>query len=116
VFMVDQVQAQVFTDVLLDALGNVSIASSIKKNAATNGFMFLMTNSATHQPQTGLAVTAQRSLAGAGFAPCANAVTELSNGIYTINLAATDTNANSILYRFTATGADDLDLLILTQP
>lgn len=112
----DQVQTFVFSDLNIDTSGNVSIASSIKRNQALTGFMFLMTNSATHQPQTGLTVTAQRSLAGAGFAPCANAVTELSNGVYTINLGTTDTNANSILYRFTATGADDLDLLILTQP
>ncbi len=116
VFMVDQVQATIFTDLVLDASGNVSIASSIKKNATSNGFMFIMTDSTNHAPKTGLTVTAQRSLAGAGFAPCANAVSELSNGVYTINLAATDTNASSIMLRFTATGADDLDILLMTQP
>jgi hypothetical protein len=113
---VDQVTPTVFNDLNIDASGNVSIASSIKKNAALNGYMFLMTNSTTHVAQTGLTVTAQRSLSGAGFAPCANAVTELSHGIYAINLAATDTNANSIMYRFTATNADDLNILMLTQP
>lgn len=113
---VDQIVPHVLNDFNVDASGNVSIASSVKKNQALNGFMFLMTNSTSHSPQPGLTVTAQRSLAGAGFAPCANAVVELSNGIYTINLAAADTNAAVIMYRFTATGADDLDILILTQP
>jgi hypothetical protein len=112
----DQVQATILTDINIDASGNVSIGSSIKKNAACNGFMFIMTNNVTHAPQTGLTVTAQRSLAGTGFAPCANPVTELSNGVYVIDLAATDTNANNIMYRFTASGADDLDMLIVTQP
>lgn len=112
----DQVQATIFTDLNLDVSGNVAINSSVKKNQALNGFMFVMTSATTHAPQTGLPVLAQRSLAGAGFAPCANSVTELSNGIYSINLAAADTNANSIMYRFTATGADDLNMFILTQP
>lgn len=113
---VDQVQTQIFTDLSLNAFGQVAIASSIKQNQICNGFQFIMTNSTTHAPQTGLTVTAQRSLAGAGFAPCANPVAEMSNGVYVINLAAADTNANCIMYRFTAVGADDLDILIMTQP
>lgn len=112
----DQVQATVTSDIFVDASGNVSVSSSIKKGQALNGFQFVMTDSTTHGPKTGLTVSAQRSLGGAGFAPCANAVSEMTNGVYVINLAATDTNANSILYRFTAVGADDLDILILTQP
>lgn len=113
---VDQVQPKILNDFNLDGSGNVTIASSIKKNQALTGFMFLMTNSTSHAPQTGLAVTAQRSLAGAGFAPCANAVTELSNGIYKIDLAAADLNAADVMLRFTAAAADDLNILIITQP
>ena len=116
VFMVDQVQSQIFPDLSLNASGYANIASNIKQNAICNGFMFIMTNNVTHAPQTGLTVTAQRSLGGAGFAPCLNPVTELSNGVYVINLGAVDTNANNIMYRFTASGADDLDMLIVTQP
>ena len=116
VFMVDQVQSTIFTDMLLDSSGNVSIASSIKIGQACSGFMFIMTNSTTHAPQTGLTVTAQRNLAGAGFAPCVNSVSEVGNGVYKINLAGADTNANNIMLRFTATGADDLDILLMTQP
>lgn len=113
---VDQVRTHIVDDITLDGFGNVSIASNVKKNQLYTGFSFLMTNATSHAPQTGLTVTAQRSLNGAGFAPCANSVTEISNGIYTINLAATDTNANYVMLRFTATGADDLDMLVITQP
>jgi hypothetical protein len=113
---IDQVQATILADINIDVSGNVTIGSSIKKNAACNGFMFIMTDTTNHAPKTGLTVTAQRSLGGAGFSACANAVSELSNGVYTINLAASDTNNASLMLRFTATGADDLDILMLTQP
>lgn len=116
VFMVDQVQVNLVSDISLDANGRVNISSNIRKNAALNGFTFVMTNSTTHAAQSGLTITAQRSLGGAGFAPCANAVSELSNGCYVINLSASDLNANTVLLRFTAAGADDLDIELLTQP
>ena len=75
-----------------------------------------MTDSTTHVLATGLTVTATRSIDGAAFAACANAVTEISGGVYNIALAAADTNGNSIMYKFTATGADDRLLEIITQP
>lgn len=100
----------------VDGSGNVPVSSNIKKNTLLNGFTFTMTDSTTHVPKTGLTVTATRSLNGAAFATCANAVSELSNGDYTINLAAADLNGNVVMLRFTATGADDLNVLVLTQP
>lgn len=113
---VDQVQARLLTDISIDGSGNVSIASAVKRNQALNGLTFVMTDSSTHAAKTGLTVTAQRSLDGAGFSTCANAVSELSNGVYSINLAASDMNANSIMLRFTAAGADDRPILLITQP
>lgn len=100
----------------LDGAGNVSVTSNIKKNTALNGFTFPMTDATTHAPKTGLTVAAQRSLNGGAFGNCANAVAELSNGNYTINLAAGDLNGNVVLLRFSSAGADDLDILILTAP
>lgn len=91
-------------------------ASNFKKNTASNGFMFLMTDSTTHAPKTLLTVTATRSLDGAAFAACANAVTEVGVGWYVINFAASDLNGNHIAFRFSATGADDTDIEIITQP
>lgn len=92
----------------------VSVANpaAIKKNVALAKFAFLMIDSADHvTPKTGLTVTAQRSLDGGAFAACANAVVELSSGWYNIDLAATDTNANVIAFKFTATGADATNIL-----
>lgn len=105
-----------FSSLAIDTSGNVSITDNIKKNTAVNNFMFMMTDSTTHAPKTGLTVTAQRSLDGAAFAACANSVVEISNGFYQINLATTDTNANKVMLRFSATGADDLGIELITQP
>lgn len=88
----------------------------IKKNTALSNFLFVMRDSTDHlTPKTGLTVSAQRSLDGAAFAACANAVVEVGNGVYRINLAATDLNADTIMLRFTATGADATLISIVTQ-
>ena len=94
----------------------VSVTSNVKKNAALNGFTFVLTDSTTHNPKTGVTVTAQRSINGGALGSCTNAVTEISNGLYTINLSASDLNGNVILLRFTGTSTDDRDILIITQP
>lgn len=78
----------------------------IKKNTALSNFEFLMVDATDgYTEETGLSVTAQRSIDGAAFGACANAVTEVSNGIYKINLAAADLNGDVITLRFSATGA-----------
>lgn len=90
-------------------------ASNIKKNQALAGFQFIMTDSTTHAPKTGVTVTAVRSINGGAFAACANSATEISNGWYTIDLAASDLNGNTIALRFTGASSDDRDILIVTQ-
>lgn len=96
--------------------GTVAITSNVKKNQALAGFTFVMFDATTNAPKTGLTVTAQRSLDGAALGACANAVSEVSNGIYTINLAAADLNGNTVMLRFSAVGANDTDIEIITQP
>ena len=87
----------------------------IKKNTS-QVFPFVMVASSDHvTPKTGLTVTATRSIDGAAFAACANSVSELANGWYTITLAAADTNGSAIGLRFTATGADDRNVGVFTQ-
>ena len=87
----------------------------IKKNTS-QVFPFVMVASSDHvTPKTGLTVTATRSIDGAAFAACANAVSELANGWYTVTLAAADTNGSAIGLRFTATGADDRNIGVFTQ-
>jgi hypothetical protein len=91
-------------------------AAGIKKNTLLNNFSFLMRQSADHlTPATGLTVTATRSIDGAAFAACANSVSEISNGFYKINLAATDVNGDVIDLLFTATGADATAVTVKTS-
>lgn len=93
------------------------LPTKVTKNVALNNFTFLMVDSTDHvTPKTGLTVTAQRSIDGAAFAAAANSVVEISNGAYKINLAAADLNGDTIMLRFTATGADDRLITIVTQP
>lgn len=93
------------------------LPEGIKINTALNNFEFLMVDSTDHvTPKTGLTVTATRSIDGGAFAACANAVTEVSNGIYKINLAASDLNGTIITLRFTAAASDDRLLTLKTTP
>lgn len=85
----------------------------IKKNTS-QVFPFVMVNS-SGVPTTGLTVTATRSIDGAAFGACSNAVTEVSNGWYKITLSASDTNGTAIAIRFTATGASDRNVTVYTQ-
>lgn len=94
---------------------DVNVTSNINKNAASR-ITFVMTDSSTHAPKTGCTVTAQVSLDGAALASCTNSPTEISSGLYTLVLAAADTNANELAYRFTASSADDLIIERVTQP
>lgn len=88
---------------------------TVKKNTALNGFSFPMYDSTTHQSATGKTVTAQRFIDGGTVASCTNSVTEISNGAYTINFAAGDLNGNTILFKFSATGCDEVWFTIVTQ-
>lgn len=90
-------------------------ASNVKKNTSFD-LSFPMTDETTHAPTAGYTVAATRSIDGGAFGACANSVTEVSSGVYNIILAAADTNGNSIIYRFTATGADDRLMSVITQP
>lgn len=95
--------------------GLVRTAYGLRKNTALSGFEFLLTDELTGAPAPTLTVTAERSLDGAAFEAMANSVTEVEEGIYKINLAAADTNANTVTYKFTATGARPLYMTFVTQ-
>jgi len=99
----------------VDSTNSIKIQTPAKKNTALNNFTFVMLN-VSGNPQTGLTVTAQRALDGGAFGSCANSVTELASGWYTINLANTDTNATNVALRFSAVGARDTNILLLMLP
>jgi len=96
----------------------VNLSSMIlRKNAAFSNFPFKMvdaTDGFTAEP--GVTVTATRSIDGAAFGACANAVSEIANGYYKINLAASDLNGSVIILRFTATGCRATEIVIFTNP
>lgn len=88
-----------------------------KKNAALPNVMFEMRDSVTGLLRSGLTVTAQRRIDSGSFAACANAVSEVgTTGIYTIDLAATDTNGDCVMFLFTASGASATTMFFLMEP
>lgn len=103
------------TPVTVNADGTVNINSPVKRNTALANFTFLMIDTGG-LARTGLSILAYRSLDGAAFAACANAATEIGFGVYKIDLAATDLNAVDVCLRFTAAGARDSVISILTMP
>jgi hypothetical protein len=86
----------------------------IKKNVQLT-ITFPMTDSTTHLPATGLTVTAKRSIDGAAIGSCANAVTELSLGLYSLVLAAADVNGAMISLVLSAAAADTRFIGLVTQ-
>lgn len=94
----------------------VSITSNIKQNQALSGFTFLMTDSTSHNPATGLTVTVTRSIDGGAFAAgTLSAVTEVANGIYSVNFGAGDLNGKVIILQATAAASDTTFERITTQ-
>lgn len=93
------------------------LAVRVKKNTALANFMFAMIDSTDDvSGKTGLTITATRSIDGAAFAACANSASEVSAGMYKINLAAADLNGDVITLRFVGSGANDTLITIVTQP
>lgn len=82
--------------------------ANIKKNTAYAGFMFLMTDSTTHNPVTGKTVTVTRAIDGGAFgAGTLSAVTEVGSGIYSVDFGTGDLNGNTIILLATATSSDN---------
>jgi len=97
-------------------LGNrIAIQSNTVTNIGLSDFPFVMVDSAG-VPRTGLSVVPQRSIDGGAFGACTNAVSEISNGAYKIDLSAADLNGSTIILRFTATGAQDRLITVIMVP
>lgn len=94
-----------------------NLPSGISKNTALANFEFLMVLTSDHvTPATGKTVTATRSIDGAAFGACANAVSEVGSGIYKINLAAADLNGDVITLKFSEATCDTRFITIVTEP
>jgi hypothetical protein len=87
-----------------------------KKNVARANFAFPMYDS-TGALKTGLTVTAAvRKDAGASFTPLAGSVTEIgTTGWYTVDFAQAETNADTVAFSASASGANPTCYTILTQ-
>ncbi len=93
------------------------LPTKLTRNAAFTNFMFKMVDSTDHvTAETGVTITATRSLDGAAFGACANSASEVASGWYKIDLAAGDLNGNCVVLRFTGTGCDVTEIEIITQP
>ena len=100
-----------------DSANSVKIQTVDKRNTAITNFGFLMTLT-SGAAGTGLTVTGQVSQNGSSFTTLTNSasIAEIGFGWYVINLAAADTNAADCLFRFSASGARDTDMSLLTLP
>lgn len=101
----------------LDAAVTTRAGFTIKRNTALNDFKFPMYDSTDHvTPLPGLTVTAERMIDSATtWTTCANSVTEDVDGTYSYDFAAADLNGASILFRFSAEGADSQFVTIVTE-
>ena len=87
------------------------------KNTALSNFVFPMIDSTDDVSlKTGLTVTGQVSQDGGALGALTNAVAEISNGLYKVDITAAEMNADVVVLRFSATGANDRIVTILTQP
>lgn len=112
----DTAIAGVQTDTTAIKAKTDNLPSGVKKNVALSGFTFLMVNGTDHvTPEPGLTVTGQILQDGGAFAALTNAVVEIGNGVYKIDLTQAEMNAGIITLKFTATGADQRTLTIITS-
>ncbi|MHC1623453.1 MAG: hypothetical protein ACXQTR_02540 [Candidatus Methanospirareceae archaeon] len=107
--MVDQLDASLNTVIAKTS----NLPSGIPKNVALPNFAFLMTDASDNAPKEGLTVTVQLSKDGGAFENSTNSVTELENGLYKIDLTQEEMNADIIIFKATATGANQTTLVLV---
>jgi hypothetical protein len=92
-----------------------NLPSGLQKNVALSNFSFLMTDSTTNEPKTGLTVTVQISKDGGAFANATNTpATEIANGAYKIDLTQAERNADISILKATAVGANQTTLMLVS--
>jgi hypothetical protein len=106
-----------FTTTSISSTGGIATQGNVKKGVALSKFTFLMTDSTNHNPATSktVAITISKDGSAFGALNSGDSVTEIAFGAYEVDLSTTDTNANIIILRATATGCDDTFIRILTS-
>ena len=87
----------------------------IPKNVAFSDIPIYMVDNADHiTPETGLTITEEVSKDGAAFAAAGGTTTEIGNGAYGFDATDADMNADIVVLKFTAAGADAVLVTITT--
>lgn len=103
------------TAAAVTALQTTLNTSRYIKNTSSQKVYFVMVLSSDHvSAATGITVTAQRSLDGAAFGSATGTVTEIGNGLYFLSTSAADINADDVVFRFTGTACDPVQIHIPT--
>ncbi len=112
----DTIAGYIDTEVTAIKAKTDNLPSGVPKNVALSNFMFAMVLALDHiTPATGKTVTATISKDGGAFAACTNAVAEVSNGYYKINLTQTEMNASVVALKFGETDCDQRSITIITS-
>lgn len=78
---------------------------SIQKNVAGQRLHWIMVDATDFAtPEAGINTTNQYLKDNGGWSTCSNTESEMSSGLYRITLAATETNAAVVTYKFTGAG------------
>lgn len=88
-----------------------------KKNTALVQFHYVLRDSSTHLPKSGVTgITGQIAQDGGAFVALTNSSVEVSNGVYRVSggFTAGEMNADVVTLRFSAAGVDDTILTIVT--
>jgi len=93
---------------------SLSAFRTAPRGVAYNNFQFAGFSTATGSPQTGLTFACRVYKDGTG-ANCANPVAELAEGLYDVDLTATEFDGESISLILTAPGATDVIQHFRTQ-
>ena len=90
-------------------------ATRFQKNTGSQKVFFTLVDSTDHVTRkTGITVTATRSLDGAAFGACTGTVTEVASGVYYLTPSAGDINADDVVYKFTGTACDPVEIAVST--
>ena len=106
-----------FSSLSINGSGYVTITSDIKQGVSAT-VVFTMTDSTTHAPKTGIGSSFTRNeiyKGGGAGAGTTNMPSEVGDGWYSVVLTASETNATSIALTFEASGADQLNMLLIPQ-
>lgn len=83
------------------------------RNQPFDDFSFVMFDA--NGPATGLSVTGEVSIDGAAFVNIVGTISEVGNGVYAADLLASDTNGDTLMFKFSATDAEDTFLEVITS-